>query len=359
MSDHSFLSPSAANMWVECPASVGLQCAYPATSSTSAADEGTLAHAAINTRLTTGEWPVGIDVEMRDHCQAFVSLIEAENPNSKVMVETRVAAPSVHPDLWGTCDAYAIDGLKTTVRVYDFKYGWGIVEAVDNWQLICYALAIGETNSINPEWTYELNIVQPRPYHRSGAVRRWTMTGAELDGWGRWVRDAAAECTGATPRAVAGPHCKFCSARHVCPALRTEGFDALQQAAVATPTELPVEALGQELLILTRAAELLEYRITALQAEVLVGLKRGEKIPHWTVEHAPGRLEWVKGADEIIALGEIMGLQLARKPDVITPTQAKKAGMTAEMLAVYSERKPGTAKLVPMDTKQARAAFGG
>ena len=359
MSEHALLSPSSASQWMNCPASVRLQQQYPETGEKSAADEGTAAHAAIMVRLTTGQWPAGMDDDMRDDCQVFVSLIEAENADTRVSVESRVAAPSIHPHLWGTCDAYAIDISKTTVRVYDFKYGWGIVEAVDNFQLLCYALAITDTCSIGGDWSYELNIIQPRPYHVSGAVRKWRVTGERLRDYAVHIRASAQDAAGNDPSAVAGRHCKYCSARHVCTALRMEGLDALEQAYSSTPVDLPPAALGLELQILMRAQEMLEARITGLQAEAMVGIQRGAQVPGWTINHQPGRLDWIKPAEEVIALGEAMGLQLARKPDVITPSQAKKAGLPADIVAAFAERKPGAAKLVPADTTQARAAFGG
>ena len=49
----------------------------------------------------------------------------------------------------------------------------------------------------------------------------------------------------------------------------------------------------------------------------------------------------------------------SRKPSVITPTQAIKAGVDKALVEVYAEPTPTAMKLVADDGSEARKAFGG
>ena len=106
------------------------------------------------------------------------------------------------------------------------------------------------------------------------------------------------------------------------------------------------------------ARQLLESRITGLEAQIEAGLAGGVSIPGWSIERAPGREDWVKPVSEALVLGDLCGVTLA-KPGAITPAQARKAGVPADLVAAYAARKPGTAKLIQISTDDARRAFGG
>jgi hypothetical protein len=54
-----------------------------------------------------------------------------------------------------------------------------------------------------------------------------------------------------------------------------------------------------------------------------------------------------------------MGVSLAKKPEPVTPKQARDAGVPADLVASYSRRKTGAAKLAPLTTADAQRVFGG
>jgi hypothetical protein len=116
--------------------------------------------------------------------------------------------------------------------------------------------------------------------------------------------------------------------------------DVSGEATLAEPT--PAQ-LSTELAVITAAHERVGYRLAALQSEAEHRIRSGSYVPGWSLESKPGRLEWSKPLEEVLYLGALCGVDLSR-PDVITPTQAKKLGVPVEE---YTERAPGKAKLVP------------
>ena len=88
-------------------------------------------------------------------------------------------------------------------------------------------------------------------------------------------------------------------------------------------------------------------------------IQGGALVPGWAIEHTAGREEWTVPPAQVFSLGVIAGVSLAKDPQPITPAQARKAWIDASMVAQFCQRKPGAAKLVPLDVNAARKAFGG
>ena len=363
---HSILAPSAAFRWVKCPGSAKLSALFPEDEHGEAAAEGTAAHYAASYFLANGHWPmslaapngVAITEEMKVNLQPYLDSVEpARHFPDGVKLEERIVATSVHPDVWGTADAYALHAPSKTVYLWDLKYGHGIVEAWENWQLVAYASAL--LDLVTPEWTFVLRIVQPRAFHRDGVVRTWSLTAAELRTYARDLHTAAHEAMGNNPQVVVGAYCKFCPARHACLAAQSSALEAEQQSFQAVPLVLSPAGLSLELSLLRRAQERLTARLTGLEAQALSEIRAGKVVPGWTIEHTNGREEWTKPTADVLALGALFGVSLGKPPEPITPRQARDAGVSADIIAAYSQRKTGTAKLTPVSTSKARQAFGG
>ena len=332
-----------------------------------AAREGTAAHHAFAELLRGNAWPEGIEYtdEMRGYIEPAAAHVRSIIGDSGVWIEERLSMRDIHPDMWGTVDAVSVHAKADrpgppVLRVYDLKYGWGIVNDFENWQLVAYAAGAFEKLNVDrvADWSIELHIIQPRPYHREGPYRKWALSYPHLSNLLRHLRAQAEEAMSNDPIARPGPYCKHCTARHACKALQGAALDTIEQASDSTPVELPPAALGSELARLVWARQLLESRITGLEAQIEAGLAGGVSIPGWSIERAPGREDWVKPVSEVLMLGDLCGVTLA-KPGAITPAQARKAGVPADLVAAYAARKPGTAKLIQISTDDARRAFGG
>jgi hypothetical protein len=367
---HATLAPSSSGRWANCAGSVALlrQYGLPDTPSDSAA-EGTAAHWVGAMGLKGQPQPVGtitpdgyiVTQDLKDGAQVFVDHVESHGILASV--ETRVTMTSIHALCWGTCDAFAIDLLKKVVYVDDLKFGYGLVEPFELDQLICYANGVYEILEGNGEdpndYRWELTIVQPRVWHRSGAVRTWKVSTPELRNHFRRLREAAEEAMGNNPRTRPGPWCKHCPARHVCPALRATTLGLVDMVSDITPVEISPKGLAVELHILSQAKARLEARLSGLEAQAAAWIRQGTDVPSWMIDHTAGREEWTKPVAEVLALGQMYGASLAKELEPITPAQARKKGVPAEIIKLFSTRKPGNAKLVRVSTTDARRVFGG
>jgi len=358
--DHAFLAPSSAARWVKCRASPMLEQQYPEMDGDgSAAAEGTAAHWAALRELQMrpvdpGEVHEGvvITLDMLDAVHDYASIVRSAP--GVPFYETRVHAVTVHPDVWGTADCFKVDYEAQTVYLFDFKYGHSPVEAFGNYQLATYALAIAGLLSLSPEWKVVARIFQPRVYRPEGPTLRWDTTVGGLEPYRAELADAATEATGNNPSTVIGSHCKHCKARHICKALRQSSLEAVDQANDSTPMELTDHGLGVEMSLLVQAQRNLEARLSGLQAQAMANIREGRDVLGWGIEHNAGREEWTAKPAEIIAkFGKIVEKEMA----VITPAQARKAGADANAVAEISQRKPGSAKLVQINTTKARKAF--
>lgn len=288
----------------------------------------------------------------------FEEVTQTTGPNwpRLVVSEQPVNLSRILPGMWGTPDARAT--LTPRLRyVWDFKFGHRYVDPFENWQLLCYALADDHARE-DPNGTVVLKIVQPRSYHRSGTVRTWRLSVAQLEPYRQRLAQAAAAAMSPGATLTTGPACFDCSARHACPAYQAAGYEAAEVAGQPQVTELTPAALGLELRNLWRAADRIKGRITGLAAQAEALHARGVPVPF--TEMQPGRAStvWTLPPAEVIATASLLGVNLAKPPAAITPRQAEAAGFAPELVAAYSKTVPGALKLAQQDTTTARHVFG-
>jgi hypothetical protein len=375
MGAHSPLAPSSASRWVACPGSVWLGGKFPELGDTSRADEGTAAHwVGAEILLGTSQPQPGtvapngyiVDEDMLDGATIWVEdvLAVAGDRRAELQVEQRVAMPRIHPEAFGTPDTWLYDQAHGVLYVWDFKYGHGIVEVAENWQMIAYVCGIldllGVDGRTDQHVTVDMRIVQPRAYHRAGRVRSWRVKASDLRGHFNQLHAAAHDAMQPGARLAAGPHCMYCPAARGCPTLRRNILAIADWAEGAQPEQLPPDALGAELVLLELLEKLVKARHTAIETQVEATLRAGQPVGDWTLEPAYGRQKWTKPADEVAALGDLFGVDLRKPLDVITPNQASKKGVDAAVIKSYSEYPSAGMKLVRDTnlTNKARAAFG-
>lgn len=371
---HSILSPSSAARRIQCSGSTLLEAAYPETETTPEAAEGEAAHWAAAEMLSGRLVDIGqiapngvvLTQEMVEGADLYYDDVEAElkpygaTPQQGA-IEQRVAIPRVHPQAFGTPD-YAVWLRLGSLLVYDYKFGHRFVEVYENPQLIEYVAGLLDGlvkqgyDDRNIDVT--VKIVQPRAYHRSGPIRAWSFKASDIRAHINIASTAAHEALGPDPRQRVGPECCDCRARHACVTLQRAAMRDLDEAGREQPLDLPPAALGLELKMLREGIRRLEARASGLEEQALAQIKRGASVPGWTVEHGAGRQRWAKPAAEVLAVGQMFGVDLARPVEPITPLQAVKAGLPPEMLAAMAETPRGGAALVADDGSKARAIFG-
>jgi len=326
------------------------------------AREGDAAHWAVAELLSGREIEVGqtapngitLDVEM---CEGADIMDDAVgNERSSLFVESRVDCSVIHPDNWGTPDAWRLfDGW---LDVWDYKYGHRHVGEYENWQLLDYAAGIVDMLKAQPGVLkgIRLHIVQPRDYHSSGPIRTWAVSFDELRGYIGRLREAASLTDYLEAQCIANADCRDCKARHACPALQDAAMIEYDVAFDAIPQVLSNGALSRQLQQLDRGIEIMKARRDGLAVQLTDQLTRGEQIPGWMLQRGVGREKWNIPVDEVIAMGTMMGVDVS-KPGVITPKQAIKKGLSEEIVSGFTETPMGEIGLVRDDGNKARSVF--
>lgn len=372
---HAFLAPSAAGRWGVCALSASLEAAYPETEESPESLEGTAAHWVVECVLRGHTIPVGFQTpnsvavtqEMLEGASLVAKTIEATiGPHWRemIVIERRVQIPRIHPQhCWGTPDyrawAQPPDG-RLILFLFDYKFGHGIVDVIENDQLVAYQSGLlDEMPGLDDQRTIvSMTIIQPRAYHRDGPVRTWRVLASDLRSQVNRLRNQAESALLPSPPATPDPEaCKNCRGRVHCEANQRAGYSAAEKGQQSTPINMSPHALGLELRALKRAQALLNARVTGLEEEAVSIIKRGKLVPFWMMESTPGKLKWNKPVPEVIALGQIYGVDVQAEPDVITPTQAKAKGLPESLVDAYASRPTGAAKLVFDDGTKARLTF--
>ena len=298
MSNHANLSPSAAERWISCPASVRVEAKYPNSPDSAYAAEGTKAHALgeleaglafglITERQYTGRYarwllsdPILLDedlLDMQRHIAAYVALIAeraALFPHSQVLLEQRVKTGI--EQCWGTADAVIVS--PGHVEVIDLKYGQGIpVSAWGNPQLRLYGVGALEMfgDVLGDTEVVRVTVFQPR----LDSTSTEELTAVELRAWRDELIPLAAEALwGAKPRF--GPSetaCRWCAAAGECRA-RMEFMT--QQDFGTEPDLLTVEELGE---LLDKVPGIRKWCEDVADAALRKAYSEGVAIPGWKV----------------------------------------------------------------------------
>lgn len=360
-----------------------MSAAYPEDEETEAAREGTASHELAERLINFGLYSpdtvtdsvraelvgtvasnnVVFTDEMFDAAWVYaddvVKEIKRSSDTSVSGTEHPIKAPSVHELSFGTLDSYLYDEANFNLFIWDYKYGFGVVEAFENWQAINYAAGLFDElgiDGITDQYlTVHIRIAQPRAFHRDGSVRNWSIKGSDLRGYFNTLTNNANQALSSTVQTHTGTHCRYCEARHACPAALKAGLDLYEVTGQPLPIELSVEAMGVQLSIIQRARKQLEYLESGFEEQIKGKIRAGVRVPGWALKEGVGRVKWSKPVDEIVAMGDMMGKDL-RKAEAITPTQAKGLGLDEALISAYSERPNTGLKLVAVDSK-AREVF--
>lgn len=361
------LRPSAAAVWSVCHGYVRMTAQYPEIPGVvddTVREEGNAGHWVAHMMgkgyiVTEGTLaPNGLEVTDEMLEGAGVFLDELRTCGVPVYQEMTLPAPWIHELCGGTSDAWAWDAARRILRIWDYKFGYRYVDPFESPQLSIYASAVLEFLKLISDAncgsiTVELIIVQPRGYG-GDVIKRWRTTVDELRPTLNRLRVAALAVTGENPTLVAGSYCEDCSARHACPALQRASLAALDISAKAIPNDLSPVAAGDALRRLLAAQSYIKAMTSGLQQQLLYAIQQGHVDPHWSIGHGQSRTVWKEGKEaEVIALGKLMGADLAKPMKPVTPVQAKKL-LDPAMVDRYSETRSGGRKLIPFNDRSLR-----
>lgn len=295
-------------------------------------NNGTDAEEMIDRTVKTKEHEFTVDEEMAETAQTYVDYVRNQQAGvNDLFVEQRFSLEKLKTpfDAGGTADAVVYIASEKLLEVIDLKGGRGVkVEVNENKQLRTYALGALLSNPGLDVRLVRSTIVQPRAYHKDGAIRSEDYHVADLLSWtgelmqamnrSKTAVDAYATITGDLTREKwadeylsAGDHCTFCPAAGFCPALQKKAtdavglyFDDLSQPQLSnTPDSLSPEKLAAVL----DAADLIQNYITACRSLAHSMAETGIDIPNYQLVDKTGRRRW-KIEDETALAGEIQKL---------------------------------------------------
>lgn len=358
-SAHSFLSPSSASTWRYCAAYPSMRKLYPGEESEDA-KEGTAAHW-VAWQMLQG-LPLSLDMvysngvmitqEMIDGAELLISYMFAIAPPESWNIEQPVV---IFDDLdcWGTPDAWAYNETTRTLHVVDYKFGHRFVDEFENEQGILYCKGLIDLIQNNygvydQDLNVEFTIVQPRCFYRGEPVRTWKFKASEIRGHINMLRMAAERALDVDPVATTNSGCRYCPARHDCPALQKATCADIETSTQSTPINIGAHAAAVELKMLERARDRMDARITGLQEFVLSKIRSGERVPHYQAIQGYKHRAWTVSEEEVIALGLAFEKDLTKR-SLVTPSQAIKLGIDESVITEYSHTPLGKLSLAPQE----------
>jgi len=293
MSHSTIVGGSTAKRVINCPASVALVAKMPPQLESEHAARGTLLHTAI-AKILDGDTNVIGDTykeqvltqELYD--EKIVPALEALNAidPEQIMeyaVESRVGFGDFLPGVFGSTDLLGRIGDRAVVL--DWKFGDGVVvDAEENPQLLFYAAAAMRTAEV--AWVFkdvkeiECIIVQPP------MVKRWVTTPARVQEFEQELAYAVRLSTWPSPPMQSGDHCRWCTAKPICPQMT----GAVERALKVQLADLPKEQIALQL----QQAGVIEDYLKDLRALAQRMLENDQPVPGFKLVAKRGTRQWTE-----------------------------------------------------------------
>jgi hypothetical protein len=327
MAQHSnIVGGSTAKRVMGCPGSVALCAKMPPRPSSVYADLGTLLHNAVAQVLDQGVTPESLlgmkyqdQVLTQDHIDnklhVALNLLGEIDPKLEMeyAVETEVGFGDFLPNVFGSCDLLGRIGNRAIVL--DWKFGDGVAVGVEeNEQLLFYAAAAMRTESV--KWVFdgateiECVIVQPP------SVKRWVTTVERVKIFENNLVASVKESQKKNAGLSAGEHCRWCSAKPICPKM-TGAVDRALQDQLAS---LNADMIGGYL----KNCDLLEQWITDLRALAHQMLEADKPVPGWKLVNKRATRQWANDDQADDVLSKVIPKDELYVAKMISPAQAEK-----------------------------------
>ena len=260
---------------------------------------------------------------------------------------------------WMTSSGITIRGqfdisyaVGDTLHIEDLKYGWGIVEVKENWQLIGYA--IGQVNRLQQHYGYVpanicFKIHQPRPYHEDGSVREWTISIQTLGEYKTKIEQSLLAIAAGDKTLSTSKSCKYCEGVNVCPAFNRAWYNSvdvvLEEWQQGT---LNNSDLKKQLELTERIEELIKIKKDSLVQLATMRLQQNQMIEGYQIAEKFGHRTWKSGV-KASTIKLMSGKNVATE-SMLSPAQAEKMGVSDDIINKLTLRPSRGYDLVKGDT---------
>lgn len=362
---HSSLGASSMSRWGSCPASVKHTEGMPNPSSPYA-KFGTIAHEIVELALLAekdpAEWigksiephkEIVVDEEMADAARVYTDYITKQGEGKEVSLEERVSLEYIREGMFGTSDAFIYEPFGT-LEVVDFKYGKGIpVEAVENKQMLYYALGSAQGCDFS---SVKLTIVQPRAEHPDGPIRSWTITPERLKQFEVEIKKAVEATEVKEPKFnPSETACRWCLGKATCPALKNKALTvAKAQFDDVTDLPKPNELTSKEISKVLENSSLIKSWVEAVEKYAKTAAENGVEIEKYKLVKARKNRAWTNTEALVKEFGDLFDDSDLYAPKKLkTPAQLEKIVGKADV-ARFSETPDGGLTLVKESDKRAK-----
>jgi len=345
MQHSKIVGGSTAKRVMACPGSVALVAQMPPQVENKYMAEGTALHFAIDYLVNDGDASPyslldknfnGVALS-EDHCEKLKSalaLLNEVDPKEEMnfATETRVGFGDLLPGVFGSTDL--IGRIGNRAIVLDWKFGDGvIVNAEENAQLMFYAAAAMRTQE--SAWAFdgatevECVIIQPP------MVRRWVTTPERIRQFERDLVQAVKLSTLPDAQLTVGDHCRFCTAKPICPQMT----GAADRALAVKLDNLDAGKISTYL----KNADLLETWISSLRELALSMMESGANLPEYKLVAKRAIRQWTdedKAKVALFALGleesEVMETSIMSPAKVEKVLKKRKIALPADVVVAIS-----------------------
>lgn len=323
-------------------------------------DEGVAAHWVIE-QVWRGEYTVDELIDRQAPNNVFITqeMIEYVTPyiesiTGRGEIEVDTSFTDGVSDWEVNARADHVEFADRTIIVRDFKYGWGLVEPENNWTLLAHAIGYSihlvheqGVDLLKDVSNVRLEIHQPRPHHFVGKVRAWIISPQQLIDYHKKLKAALSN---PSDTLNTSEYCKKCPSMVYCPAFKKAQFNVLDECDRAFKSELDNDALSFMLDNLKRAQDICKQAYDAYADLAKHRLKEGQIIENYSAQNDLTNKQWKSNvtADMVLAL---TGVDVT-KPQMITPTQAARAGVPDAVIESLSERRNKGFKLIRADANK-------
>lgn len=310
-----------------------------------AAKEGTAAGEYLEAMLTGR--PIGVSasngVYITEDMKFYLTPIAQDvisRASSPILCEQRIDWQT-QSGIWvrGQYDMAFVD-KQGRLCIEDLKYGWGIVEVKENWQLIGYA--IGEVIRRGQSFNHIVfKIHQPRPHHEDGSSREWIITYQELLDYKTKIENRMMEIANGKRDFQTSSQCKYCKgAAEACPAFSRLFYRSMEVCTEFVQDSLTNEEIALQLDQVKRAEEVIKIKLDSLVELGTSRIKNGQIIPGYVQVDKYSNREWKAGVSpEAIKL--ITGKDVIEK-SFMSPAKVEKMGISKELVKQLTDvRKTG------------------
>jgi hypothetical protein len=266
-----------------------------------------------------------------------------DRASEQVLCETRIDWQT-RSGIWikGQYDIAFVDN-NGRLCIEDLKYGWGIVEVKENWQLLSYA--IGEVIRRGKAFDeISLKIHQPRPHHEDGNTREWILTYSQLLEYKEKIELRMIELANGLKTLTTSNHCKYCpGAAEACPAFSRLFYRALEVSTEFHQDSLTDKEVADQLDQINRAVEVLKIKQDSLVELGVSRIKKGAIIPGYVQVDKFSNRQWKKGISPE-ALKLMTGYDVV-ETSFMSPAKAEKIGISKDLVKQLTEVKLTGVKL--------------